>query len=69
MDWTAKILKIDNSNIDRVDFWISLNADKSSSFVASLPALETDKTVSDLALWAYQQWLKKQSPTQTQENS
>lgn len=62
MDWTAKILKIDNSNVDRVDFWISLNADKTESFIASIPVLEADKTVAQLVQWAYEQWCKKQQP-------
>lgn len=60
IDWTAKILKIDNSNDDRVDLWISLNADKSACFIVSLPALEADKTVEQLSMWAYSEWQKRQ---------
>ena len=60
VDYTAKIIKIDNSHDDRVDFWISLTADKSDTFIASLPALEPQKTVQELAEWAYDQWLRRQ---------
>lgn len=67
MDWTGKILKIDNTYPDRVDFWISMNADKSVSFIASLPALEASKTVAELAMWAYDQYLRKQSPVEPTE--
>lgn len=62
INWTAKILNIDNSNPDRVDFTISKNADKSSTFIASVPALEANKTVQELAMWAYAEWQKKQDP-------
>jgi hypothetical protein len=67
MDYTAKILKIDNSHDERVDFWISLNADQSSVFIASIPALEADKTVGELAMWAYHQWELRQSATPPEE--
>lgn len=62
IDYTAKILKIDNSNDDRVDFWISMNADKTETIIASLPALEASKTVQELAMWAYQQYLSRSTP-------
>jgi hypothetical protein len=62
MDFTAKILKIDNSNPDRVDFWVSMNADQTETFVTSIPALEGNKTVGELAEWAYHEWVKRQTP-------
>lgn len=64
IDWTGKILKIDNTYPDRVEFWISMNADKSVSFIASLPALEASKTVMELSIWAYEQYLRKLSPAE-----
>lgn len=64
MDLTSKIIKIENMNPDRVDFWISQNSDATETFVVSLPALEADKTVGELAKWAYQEWIKRQSPVE-----
>lgn len=63
-DLTGVIIKIENYNPDRVDFWISMNSNATETFVASVPALEANKTVGELASWAYQEWLKRQTPVE-----
>jgi len=53
IDYSGKIVRIDNRAIDRVDFWISLNSEGTDNRIVSKSALEHDKTIQELYDWAF----------------
>lgn len=54
MDWTGKILDITDEG-HRVTFLISKNSTMSETVIASVPEIEDQATIMDLAMWAYGQ--------------